>query len=67
MVQHKSIKQSTPRNLRVTTISTGQDVLQEHLLNRTHERDEADDGFALDESYEDLLGVSTFSDIGGRD
>ena len=55
MVQRESIKQSTPRNSRVTTISTGQDVLQEHLLNRTQQRDEADDEFALDESYEDLL------------
>ncbi len=51
----------------MTTASTGHDFFQEHLLIRTHERDEAHDGFALDESYEDLLAVLMCFDTGDRE
>ena len=48
-------KQQTPTNPHVNTITTAQDVVEEHVLTRSQKRQEADDEFDLDESYEDLL------------
>lgn len=48
-------KQQTPTNPHVNTITTGQDVDEEHVLTRSQKRQEADDEFDLDESFEDML------------
>lgn len=48
-------KQQTPMNPHVNTITTGQDVVEEHVLTRSQKCQEADDEFDLDESYEDML------------
>lgn len=48
-------KQQTPGNSYVNTISTGQDVVENHILTRPQQCEEPDDEFGLDESYEDLL------------
>ena len=61
-------KQQTPTNPHVNTITTGQDVVEEHVLNRSQKRQEADDEFDLDESFEDVLAdlpTDAFSSANG--
>ena len=61
-------KQQTPTNPHVNTITTGQDVVEEHVLTRSQKRQEADDEFDLDESYEDMLAdlpTDAFSSANG--
>lgn len=48
-------KRQTPTNPHVNTITIGQDVVKEHVLTRSQKRQEADDEFDLDESFEDML------------
>ncbi|KAF6240186.1 hypothetical protein HO173_001796 [Letharia columbiana] len=54
-IQREGPKQHTPRNPHVNTISTRQDQVEERVLFQPQEREEADDDFGLDESYEDVL------------
>ena len=61
-------KQQTPTNPHVNTITTGQDVVEEHVLTRSQKRQEADDEFDLDESFEDMLAdlpTDAFSSANG--
>lgn len=61
-------KQQTPTNPHVNTITTGQDVVEEHVLTRSQKRREADDEFDLDESFEDMLAdlpTDAFSSANG--
>ena len=54
-VQHERPRQQTPRNPHLNTTSTRQDVGDEHALFQPQQREEADDEFGLDETYEDML------------
>lgn len=61
-------KQQMPTNPHVNTITTGQDVVEEHVLIRSQKRQEADDEFDLDESFEDMLAdlpTDAFSSANG--
>lgn len=54
-VQQTRPKHQTPRNPHANTTSARQDVVEDHVMLRPHQRKEADDEFGLDESIEDLL------------
>ena len=67
--QRKGIQHQTPRNPHVNTTSTSHHVVEDHVSIEPQRREEHDEEFDMDESYEDVLAAlppENFSSLSTR-